>query len=146
MDVVACGRGQDWVDSPRWDDLVAPECERFELYFGRYGEDQFDMAAYPRPSTRDATVFRMTCPRLEEWDGEPTSCRGRLVLREAFGEHRVLGSGRIRNDGLDRNFAVPIRLTPLGHRIGRKDGVWATARLRGTRIPSVSWTIRLRVQ
>jgi hypothetical protein len=145
-DTVACGRDDDTVYGPRAGELLERRCERVHFTFGSTREDSLAFAPYPRSVSGAGARFRLNCPDFEIFDGEPAACRGILALRETRGQRRRLGQAGFDNRALRDSFGVRVGLSPRGRRLARRrEGVIVTAFLRGSRLPDVAWTIRLRL-
>jgi hypothetical protein len=137
-----CGRGADAVSWPQARELLGRRCEVIRFPFGETREDTLSFAPHPRAVTAAAARFRLACPDFELLDGELASCRGPLTLRDGSG--RLLGRGTIADSGRRATFPVRVALTARGSRLAaRRRGVVATASIRGRRLPSRAWTIRL---
>ena len=133
----------DWIAQP----LQSQLGEEGFWALGPFGEDSLSFSPHPTRTSRAEATFRLACPTLEELDGEPSSCRGTVTLREAGGARRLLGRGRVPDAGTRDTFAVRVALTPLGRRrASRPRGVAATAAIQGRNLPHVRWTIPLRVR
>ncbi|MEA2467857.1 MAG: hypothetical protein QOJ57_1983, partial [Thermoleophilaceae bacterium] len=123
-------------------DFVAPDCEKVLVIDARFAG--FTARPYPTRAGPRAVTFRFGCPRYVSAK-KRGPCSGKLVLAETGGRGRLLGLGRVSRSPSAR----PVRatLTPLGRRLARKkSGVLATLTLKGKRLPSIGWTIRLRVR
>jgi len=115
--------------------------------FGADDQNVLSFSPHPRRTDRRSATFRLGCPVYEELDGEPSQCNGSLTFREATGKRRILGHGRIADSGRRDLFDVRVALTDLGRRRARTaKGVLATASIGGRNLPSVAWTIRLKVR
>ena len=137
FDTSFCGRGTDvaWVDTRR--DYVASDCETVFVPGVAFA---FSARPYPVAGTR----FSLGCPRFRS-KARRGPCSGKLVLRETRGRTRLLGSGTISKRSGQRGRPVRVKLTPAGRRLARgKGGVLAIVTLKGKRLPSIGWTIRLR--
>jgi hypothetical protein len=144
IDALSCGRAGDIVFEPRGGELLPGDCNRIQWSLGETGEDTLGFEPHPRSTTSDRARFRLECPFREILDGEPSSCSGKLTLREATGNERVLGRGRFDGRGRD-DFPVDVELTDLGARLARRDdGVLASASVTGSGVPDRGWEIRLR--
>ncbi|HEV2770990.1 MAG TPA: calcium-binding protein [Solirubrobacteraceae bacterium] len=147
VDRLSCGSGPDLVDDAQAGELLNRDCQRVRFSFGADDENFLSFSPHPRRTDRRSATFRLGCPVFEELDGEPSRCDGTLTFREASGQRRVLGRGRIADSGRRDLFDVRVVLTDLGRRRARTSkGVLATASIRGRNLPSVAWTIRLRVR
>jgi Ca2+-binding RTX toxin-like protein len=141
-DTVTCGSGRDLVDRPAAGEAMGRDCESLRFTLGADGEDSLTVPAHPRTRRGGRVTFRMSCPALEAFDGEPSACRGTLTVRQAAGPKRLLGSGRIADAGEHDVFAVPLRLTRAGRRVLTRRGAVVTVRIRGHNLPRRAWTIR----
>ena len=146
-DRVGCGRGRDLVSEPQRGELLRRRCELIRFAFGPDRENSLSLSPHPRRVTAVAARFRLGCPSFELLDGELSSCRGPLTLREAAASRRLLGRGRIADSGRRPSFRVRVPLTGLGSRLAaRASGVRATASIRGRGLPRRAWTIPLRIR
>jgi Ca2+-binding RTX toxin-like protein len=144
-DRVGCGRAADIVSEPQRGELLGRRCELIRFAFGETREDSLSFSPHPRSVTVGVATFRLGCPSFELLDGELSSCRGPLTLREAAGARRLLGRGLVADSGRRPSFRVRVALGALGRRLAaRPAGVRATASIRGRRLPTRAWTIRLR--
>jgi hypothetical protein len=149
---LTCGRGSDTGIGIRARDTLEPGCEDVVFGFGPSGEDSFSATAYPTRRTSATATFALGCPRPEELDGLSEAISGRVRLREAGGRQRSLGSGRITNgrrcesDPAPQRIPVVVALNALGRRLGARDGgVRTSVFVGGRNLPSVGWSIRLRL-
>jgi hypothetical protein len=141
-DRIGCGRGTDAVSWPQARELLGRRCETVRFPFGETREDSLSFSPHPRSVTAATATFRLACPDFELLDGELASCRGPLALRD--GARRLLGRGTIADSGRRATFDVRVDLTARGARLAaRRNGVVATASIRGRRLPTRAWTIRL---
>jgi hypothetical protein len=140
-----CGRGTDAISWPQAGELLGRRCEVVRFPFGETREDTLSFSPHPRAVTTAAATFRLACPDFALLDGELASCRGPLTLRD--GARRLLGRGTIADSGQRASFPVRVDLNARGRRLAsRRDGVVATASIRGRRLPARDWTIRLRAR
>jgi Ca2+-binding RTX toxin-like protein len=140
-DSVFCGTGIDLARVGGRRDFVAPDCERLEIANARFA---FAARPYPAAAGAGAVRFRIGCP-VYAAAASRGPCSGSLVLRETRGRARLLGTGKVTR----RRSAKPVfvKLTAAGRRLARaKSGVLAVVTLKGKRLPSIGWTIRLRVR
>ena len=143
-DAIACGSSRDVVRDPRGGELLPRTCESMIYSFGAENEDRLSLAPYPRAAERRSATFVLRCPAFELLEGELSSCRGLLTLREATGRRRLLGRARFSDAGRRESFRVRVGFTALGRRVAsRRPGVAATASLRGQNLPPVSWSLLL---
>lgn len=142
FDDAFCGLGTDLVWAEQRRDYVASDCEKVFVPGAAW---TFSARPYPTSTSRTAVTYRLGCPRYES----PTRrgpCSGKLTLRETRGRTRLLGSGAISKRSGQRTRPVRVRLTSAGRRLaGTRSGVLAIVTLKGRRLPSIGWTIRLRL-
>jgi Ca2+-binding RTX toxin-like protein len=155
-----CGHGPDSA-RPAAGDYVAPDCEdvgfALPLRKGDYA-DAKSVTARPYPVRQGATalVFRVQCPHTET-DGYPDGIEMRGRLRLSTSDGRLLGTGRIPEDGeacgglgfYEDSSELPwirIRatLTPAGRAVlqGRRS-TRVTVHFVGQNVPPVPWVIRI---
>jgi Ca2+-binding RTX toxin-like protein len=142
-DALTCGSGADVVGEPAAGEAMGRDCETLLFHLDPDSEDALTVPTHPRAGRGGAVTFRMSCPDLETSDGELSACRGTLTVREAAGPKRLLGSGRIADEGEHRGFPVRLRLTAAGGRVLTRRGAVVTVRIRGQNLPRRAWTIRL---
>jgi hypothetical protein len=142
-DVVTCGAGRgDQLAGPDRRDLIPPDCERATFEFSRDRSIGLD----PHPGR--SLIFRLECPKAEEFDGETVPISGSIALRSTAG--RLLGRGAVpaepgrRCGSRPGTVRVPITLNARGRRLlARRGGVRVTVAPRGHNLPRNRWTIRL---
>jgi hypothetical protein len=139
-DSLFCGAGTDlaWAETRR--DFLAPDCERAAVISPAF---TYTVRPYPVSARHGLVRFRLGCPKYHA-RAKRGACAGVLTLRETRGRTRLLGFGRISS----RKSAKPVavKLTAVGRRLARKrSGVLAVVTLKGKRLPTLGWTIRLRV-
>lgn len=138
LDTLFCGAGDDtaWAEERR--DYVAPDCET--VFVPGPG---FSFTARPYPSR--GSTFKLGCPAFDA-PARRGSCSGKLVLRETRGRTRLLGTGTISKRSGQHARPVRVKLTPAGRRLARgRSGVLAIVTLKGSHLPTLGWTIRLRL-
>jgi hypothetical protein len=148
-DRFSCGSDVDIVNGVRLRDFVDPGCELLAMPFRR-GTWRWSTSsgawfnAYPETVGRRAVTYEMSCPDPDDDEAGVVSCSGTLVMRQARGRRHRLASGVIPRDA--EHTTVRLRLTAEGRRLaGRQHGVLATVQVRGRNLPTVAWTIRLKV-
>ena len=148
-DRLSCGRGRDVVRRPGRRELLSRACETLRFEFGGDDPVSAEVPAYPKAVRGGTATFLFACPRLASVDGR-VACNGRLTLREAAHPRRVLGRGRVADDGTHGDFSVLVALNALGQRRIRR-GVRTLVSIRSRAgfsepvvVPLLAWTIRLR--
>jgi hypothetical protein len=139
IDVLACEAGADFVNGPAVGELMGAGCEQVAYSFGPEGEDSLRLSPHPTAASRRSVTFELRCPDLEELDGEPVACNGRIRLREATGRHRLLGSRTFRRGATDKPFSVTVPRKATGGRRVRV-ALTITARERTLR---AGWDVRV---
>ena len=133
-----CGPGDDAVRGQRKSTRLPGACERLFLRLRR--SVLADSAATIDPSPdRSGGRFGLdvSCPDL---DGEPVGCSGTVRIRRRS-DGALLGTGRLRGGGEDRDRVMPVNLTALGDRLwgdGRRQ--LATIRISGRIARTTAWT------
>ncbi len=144
-DELSCGPGPDVVRAARPGEFLSKSCERLSYSFGPGGANDLSFRPNPTSIRRDFVSFALSCPRFESRDGELTACSGTLQLREPGGRRRLLATGRVADAGNRATFSVRARLSALAKRKLRRGKDFATtASIRGQKLPSVAWSIKLR--
>jgi Ca2+-binding RTX toxin-like protein len=139
VDSVFCGGGIDLALVSTRRDFVASDCERASMEGAGF---IFTARPYPARWTVRGPIFRLGCPSYFD-EGRAGRCSGKLTLRETRGRSRLLGSGLISKRTKAAN--VGVKLKAIGNRLARRrGGVLAVVTLKGKRLPSIGWTIRLR--
>jgi Ca2+-binding RTX toxin-like protein len=137
--VADCGRGEDAVSRPRRTTRLPGACER--LFLRKRPGVLADTGAAIDPSL-DGSSGRfgldVSCPDL---DGEPVGCSGRVSIRRRS-DGALLGSGRLRGGGEDRERVIAVQLTALGDRLwgdGRRQ--LAITRMSGRIARTTAWSV-----
>jgi Ca2+-binding RTX toxin-like protein len=134
-----CGRGDDGVRGPRRTTRLPGACERLFLRLRRSVLADSGAAIDPSPDRSGGRFgLDVACPDL---DGEPVGCSGTVKIRRRS-DGALLGSGRLRGGGEDRDRVLPVNLTALGDRLwGDHRRQLATVRLSGRIARTTAWTI-----
>jgi hypothetical protein len=156
-DTVVCDEGNDLLFDSAPTVVVGADCESLRFFDDprlRSGRDAMTFRPTPTRTTRSAVTFSLHCPRSSYFDfGESNPCRGKILLRELEGAHRVVGTAKFRNRGVGRDFEVRVKLTKAGKALVSEGGLVA-ARLRGRGsspgeddggFPDARWALRLAV-
>lgn len=116
-DTFRCARGRDVVQEPERDELLGADCETLRISRELPSEAVKDLrfAPVPREVTATSATFGLRC--LEPG---PPDCRGKIVLRDARGSHRLLGRARFAGRTKRRAFRVVVELTRRGRRLARR--------------------------
>jgi Ca2+-binding RTX toxin-like protein len=134
-----CGRGDDAVTRPRRTTRLPGACERLFLRLRRGVLADTGAAIDPSPDRSGGRFgLDVSCPDL---DGEPVGCSGTVRIRRRS-DGALLGTGRLRGGGEDRDRVLPVNLTALGDRLwgdGRRQ--LATTRVSGRIARTTAWTI-----
>jgi Ca2+-binding RTX toxin-like protein len=134
-----CGPGDDAVSGQRRTTRLPGACERLFLRLRRGVLADTGAAIDPSPDRSGGRFgLDVSCPDL---DGEPVGCSGTVRIRRRS-DGRLLGTGRLRGGGEDRDRVLPVNLTALGDRLwgdGRRQ--LATTRISGRIARTTAWTI-----
>jgi hypothetical protein len=115
---IACGPGPDTVyggTDPAEVDKLRRGCEELSP------RSLDTIRARPARRTRRLVGFRILCPAAERFERPQRPCAPVIELREALGEQRLIGRGRLPRSGKPKSRLLVAHLTAIGRKLAARD-------------------------